>query len=123
MLPPEAIIPVAEWLAKGKALFGGDHLQWKFRCPICGHVQTMSDFQALKVEPQSAYRVCIGRYLPEDQRASGLATMPAKNGQKSPCDYAAYGLFQIGIRVLVEGQGKPLTVFPFAEESGKDAAA
>jgi hypothetical protein len=103
-------IPVAEWLAEGRRLFGGDVLQWRFKCPVCGHVQALADFKALGIEPQDGYQECIGRHLPD--RASDFAGKPGKNGQKSPCDYAAYGLFQVGRKVIAES-GKAITVFPF----------
>ena len=109
----EKIITVAEWLARGRELFGSDPLQWRFKCPICGHVQTMADFKAIGQEPQSAYRGCIGRYLPKGQCASDLGTKPGEDGKNSPCDYATYGLFQIGDKVIPEGQKKPLAVFYF----------
>ncbi len=106
-------IPVAEWLAEGLRLFGGgraDWRNWRFKCPICGHVQTPADFKALGVDPQSAYQECIGRHLPD--KARDLAATPAKNGSKSPCDYAAYGLFRLGRQVISE-DGKIVTAFPF----------
>jgi hypothetical protein len=109
----EKIIPVTEWLARGRELFGEDPLQWRFKCPICGHVQTMADFKAIGQQAQSAYRECIGRHLPKSQCATDLASVPGKDGKKSPCDYATYGLFQIGDKVTPEGQDKPITVFYF----------
>ena len=105
------IVPVVEWLARGRALFGEDPLQWRFKCPICGHVQTMADFKAIGAQSQSAYRECIGRHLPKS--ASNLGGTPGKDGRKSPCDYAAYGLFQFGDKVIPEGQEKVITVFYF----------
>lgn len=110
------IIPVAEWLEDGARRFGADWMAWKFQCPVCKNIQTPSDVKALGTDPQEAYQECIGRKLPKDRRATDLASEPAAaNGQKSPCDYAAFGLFRLGLLVQGEHSGKPTPVFPFAE--------
>jgi len=104
---PNKGVPVAEWLAQAKALFGDDVMAWRFECPICHHVQTPGDFKAIGVDPQASYRECIGRH--KSDRASHL-------GATQPCDYATYGLFRIGNTVITE-TGEPVTVFPFATGS------
>jgi len=114
-----------EWLAEGSRLFGPGEtnwMDWRFQCPICGHVQTPADFKAIGQEPQSAYRECIGRYT---KGATDFATKPGANGQKSPCNYAAYGLLQIGDTVQDNDPArKPLTVFPFERpRAGAEAEA
>jgi hypothetical protein len=109
-------IPVAEWLTEARRLFGDDPKKWKFQCPVCGNIQTPEDFKQVGADPQSVYQECIGRHMPKSDRASNFADTPAKNGNKSPCDYAAYGLFQFGRKVIPEGGGKPTPVFPFAPE-------
>jgi hypothetical protein len=114
----------AEWLAEGSMLFGPgetEWMKWQFQCPICGHIQTPADFKTIGVEPQSAYRECIGRHT---NGARGFATEPGANGQKSPCDYATYGLFRIGDTVQDDDPAiKPLTVFPFARATPGPQAA
>jgi len=119
-MPENQPMPVAEWLAEGRRRFGDDYKLWKFRCPVCGHVQTPGEFGAIGQEPQSAYQECIGRHL--QFRASNFAGTPGKNGEKSPCDYAAYGLFQFGWKVINE-RGKPVPVFPFADFPPQDSIA
>lgn len=42
--------------------FGPSELDWKFRCPVCGIVQSGRDFQEIGEDPNNAYRNCIGRY-------------------------------------------------------------
>jgi hypothetical protein len=115
----QTTISAAEWIAHARALFGDDPRNWKFRCPVCGNVQVLTDFEAIGVEPQMAYQECIGRHLKD--RASGLGTNAASDGSTSPCDYAAYGLFYLGgmPKVVPDGGGKPVAVFPFAEATGK----
>lgn len=117
MKPPVGPIPVAEWLDEGRKLFGNDKTlwsTWRFKCPVCGHVQTPADFEALGIDPQKAYQECIGRHL--KSRASNLGSTPGKDGNKSPCDYAVYGLFRLGSLVIPEGGGAPVPVFPFTDE-------
>ncbi len=116
-MTPTRDIPVAEWLAEGLRRFGGGKENWKawrFQCPVCKHVATPAEFQALGAEPQLAYQECIGRQLPKDQCASDLAETPTADGKKSPCNYAAYGLFRFGLTVLNDA-GKPVPVLPFAD--------
>lgn len=112
----DRVIPVADWLAEGLRLFGEFHSDWRFQCPVCGHIQTGGDFKALKLEPQKVYRECIGRHLPDSAR--NLGETAAKDGSKSPCDYAAYGLFSFGRQIMPDGGTKPTTVFPFAAVKG-----
>ena len=103
----------AEWLTEGSKLFG-KWMNWRFQCPICGHVQTPADFEAIGVEPQLAYQECIGR---RTKGARDFASEPGANGQKSPCDYAAYGLLRVGDTVQPDDLArKRTTVFPFARE-------
>jgi hypothetical protein len=110
----ELTIPVAEWLAKAVALFGNDPKAWRFECPVCGNVQTLQDFKDAGAEPQRAYQECLGRVLPKPAR--NFASTPGGNGKTQPCDYAAFGLFQLSKapKVIPEGGGKPVAVFPFA---------
>jgi hypothetical protein len=114
----------AEWLAEGSRLFGPgetEWMKWRFGCPVCGHVQSPADFEAIGVEPQNAYQECIGRYT---KGARDFGTKPGANGQKSPCDYAAYGLFRIGDTVQGDDPAKkPITVFPFATSATGPQAA
>jgi hypothetical protein len=108
----DQMIKVSEWLRQGLELFGPDTLQWRFRCPACGNVQTGAEFQALGVDPQSAYQQCIGRHTGNQPRQ----VKPDSTKIKSPCDYAAYGLFRFGDLVISE-TGKPVPVFPFDREA------
>ena len=89
-----------EWMAKGEELFGKDQMQWRFRCPTCGHIQRPEDFRVHKdkgANPKAAYQECIGRY----DKTSG-------------CDWCAYGLFS-GPNFVKDGD-KEIPVFSFDEE-------
>jgi len=103
-----------EWTKIGKELYGEDFLTWKFKCPMCGNIQTPADFKKYKDDgatPDSARCECIGRYMSKDEcsKAFGDGTI------KSPCDYAAYGLIRIGHKITFDN-GSDTYSFPFAEE-------
>jgi hypothetical protein len=113
----EFTIPVAEWLAQACALFGADPKDWKFECPVGGNIQTLQDFKDAGAEPQRAYQECLGRVIPNPAR--NFASTPGGNGKNQPCDYAAFGLFQLSKapKVIPEGGGRPVAVFPFATQA------
>lgn len=100
-----------EYLAKGKELYGENTDEWKYKCPACGHIQTIKDFKPYKEKgatPNSATEECIGRYTGGE--------WIGKNGKKttSPCNYAGYGLFRISpIRVKLK-DGETTHSFAFA---------
>lgn len=121
LLPFE--VSVADWLSEARRLFGDDPKLWAFECPVCGNIQTLTQFNDIGVEPQYAYQECIGRHM--KTRASNLGSTPAKDGKKSPCDYAAYGLFRAlkGHLVIPEGGGKSVAVLPFAPQVDREPKA
>lgn len=107
-----------EWLAKGKKLFGKDPKGWKFKCPCCGHIQTIADFIELRElglwsgDAQTAYFSCIGRYdtrIPVMKKGGLL-----DKGNGSPCDYTLGGLIRLHKTVVVDGEGEENPVFEFA---------
>lgn len=105
-----------QFLAKGKELFGENMNKWKFKCPICGNIQCAEDFRQYKEQgatAESTWQECIGRYMPKRNSAEAFGNKNKK--VKSPCNYAAYGLFRIGHVVKLEN-GRNTVAFPFAEE-------
>mgnify|MGYP000306211832 CR=1 FL=1 len=104
-----------EWHGEGERLFGPDESCWRFVCPICGNVQSPEDFRQYKdsgAEPGSAYKQCLGRYLPGAYSAFG----PGK--RTGPCDYAAYGLIRLG-PIRVEDVPFPIFDFDRSEAAGR----
>jgi hypothetical protein len=114
--------PIAEWVAemekRGK-------LDCGFVCPICGNVASPNDWRALLPDlknPDRAARECIGRAKPREERRAAFPvpfegdTEPPKEPE-SPCDYAAFGLFNICKRQVEFPDGKTVGVFEFAEAS------
>ena len=116
MRGPVRRMPLEQWLAKGRELFGDDPKQWRFRCANCGHVQTIADFIKLRDlglwegDAQIAYYSCIGRY---DSRI-----LPGQLGRldgegKSPCDYTLGGLFCLAKTIVIDDEGREHPVFEF----------
>ena len=101
----------AEWLVKGKELFGEDMLKWRFVCPGCGCTQSIEDFRPFKEQgatPDSATCKCLGRY------AGGSSWMNDKRKPGVRCDYTAYGLLNIAPLTVTDG-GKEIRCFAFDE--------
>ena len=101
---------VEAWQAEAEKRFGKDYMNWKFQCPMCGHVASIKDFKdAGADDPNCAYQECIGRYQGKGS--------PVK-GDSSGCNWAAYGLFGIpngkGITVIAD-DGIGTECFDFAE--------
>jgi len=89
-----------EWFDEGTKLFGPDRTQWVFQCPRCKLKTSIAiareKWPGLKGTDWRPHQECIGRYLKDEG-----------------CDWAAYGLFNIGWTV------KETPVFPFAEMEGE----
>ncbi len=118
MPAPDAIVYAtwAEWWAEGVRLFGPNHEEWKFVCPVCAHVAAVKDFKQYKEQgatPSSATCECIGRYTgAKDFRPPGTG----------PCNYAGYGLFRLS-PVRVKGQTTDELIHSFAFAGEKAAGA
>ena len=101
-----------DWHTKGKSLFGEDVKKWKFKCPICGNIQTMEDFIKLGVKNSQDYVFfsCIGRWA-KDGKCSTLFDEKIKQ----PCDYTNVGLFNLSKLTVINQDGKEVSTFEFAE--------
>lgn len=107
-------VTIEEWHKKARELFGDQARHWKFVCPICNTVQSGQDFVDAGVSQDTAESSiaveCIGRFLPEKQKAFEGKVIKGK-----PCNYAGYGLFKLNpVPVLFE-DGKIFNAFAFAE--------
>ena len=90
------VVTLAEWVAEGQRLFGKDKLDWKFRCPYCGHIQTPREFMTVGLNPQSAYLSCVG------------------------CKWTIGGLINVGGRYVIDDSYTPRLIFEFAEKERED---
>ena len=103
------IMTIQEWRGEGTRRFGKDYMDWKFECPMCGHIASIRDFKEAGAKgPNCACQECLGRYTGKGA---------PKAGDASGCNWAAYGLFGIpdgkGIIVLDE-EGIGTECFAFA---------
>lgn len=94
------IITGEEWRAKATELFGDDARNWKFKCPNCGHVQTIQDFIDNGVEKPAnkVYYSCIGRWI-----------------KSTGCNWTLGGLLKIHETEVINSGGN-IPVFEFAEK-------
>lgn len=97
-----------EWHREGIKRFGLNIRDWKFVCPSCGHVQSVSDFEKYKdrgVTANTAFFNCIGRYeAPDNDILSG----------QRPCNYTTGGLFNLSPVIITDYEGKDHPAFDFA---------
>lgn len=137
---------VVEWRAEATRRFGDAPGEWRFVCPACGHEASCNDFRKLGADGDRAVMSCIGRVLNElgrndevyheppepeivldedgevivdpTQRPSG----PSRRESGLPCNWSAGGL--LGTlnegSVIMDGVGKQIWVFDFAEVKGDD---
>lgn len=101
-----------EWLQRGKERFGKDYKEWKFKCPSCGNIQSIHDFEDASIEnpEQKVFFSCIGRWNGHDNdMLSG----------KSPCNYTLGGLFKLHHVEVINEEGYITSVFEFAESEVK----
>ena len=97
----------ADWKAEAIKLYGEDSSQWEFRCPVCGHVTKVKDWQdAGAPEGQVAFS-CVGRHI-DGARGAFDGTGPG------PCNYAGGGLFQMNPVTVVQEDGHETRAFEFA---------
>jgi hypothetical protein len=59
-------LSVAKWHELARARYGDDPTFWRFKCPACGHTQTLNDFLLLGMDVKQAQKYlgfsCIGRW-------------------------------------------------------------
>lgn len=94
------VMTLAEWEEEGKCRFGDDQLDWKFKCPACGHIQSMREFKEAGLEPHLAYLHCASRH--------GL-------GGREDCKWTIGGLLRVGGQYVIDGKYCPRLVFEFAD--------
>lgn len=107
-----------DWLSEAEKLFGSDPRKWKFKCPNCGHIQSIEDFLELKkrniIKPDVdvgtfVYYSCIGRF---DTRILSEEVGTIFN-KKSPCNYTNGGLFCFANVFVIREDGTRTPVFDF----------
>lgn len=101
---------LADWKKEGQRRFGKEFRQWKFVCPVCGHVASVKDWEdAGDKERTMVAFSCVGRLLDKCKNA-----FQGNSKGKGPCDYAGGGLFRLNPICIKEG-GEEHFMFDFAE--------
>lgn len=96
-----------EWFDAAKARYGGDAMGWRFKCPSCGHIATVKDWNDAGAPEGAIAFSCVGRWTTSKQE------MGTKDG--GPCNYAGGGLFRLNPIIVRDEEGKEHQVFDFAE--------
>lgn len=96
-----SVVTLEKWMEEGERLYGKDRLDWKFKCPACGHVQTMRKFKEAGKDPRLAYVNCASRH--------GL-------GGKKDCKWTTGGFLRIGGRYVIDSKYCPRLIFEFADK-------
>lgn len=100
-----------EWRAEGEALFGSDLMNWKFVCPVCGHIASRADWHAAGAPSNATGFSCVGRWTEAKRGAF-------EGKGKGPCNYAGGGLFRLNpVSVTPDFGGEPIAMFEFAREA------
>lgn len=99
---------IEEWRADGTKKYG-DVLNWKIKCPMCGHIATVKEYKEAGADsPDYAIQNCIGRLTGKGS---------PKKGDDSGCNWTANGLLGIpkGGVLVKTPDGYYAHIFEFAD--------
>lgn len=102
------VLKFADWQNELINRFGPNPDNWKFVCPVCGHVQSVADFKAIGKSPNFAYSCCIGRFTDNND----------KTGVKG-CNYAVNGSISLNTTTVISDRYLPVKVFELAPAPSK----
>lgn len=94
----------------GEKMFGPDKSKWKFKCPICGHVQSMESVERHYVSEHGRSKFeAVKKYIYVYYNCEGR-TNPSHG-----CNYSTGGLFKLGkmFEVISEKQGEENKILTF----------
>lgn len=94
-----------DWEAKGTGLFGKDQMKWRFKCPSCGFVASVEDWQKVGAPQAAVAYSCIGRYTGSTQEFGSK--------QGGPCNYTTGGLFNISPVRVTDNEEHEWSCFAF----------
>lgn len=99
------VVKIKDWHKELIARFGKNHKDWKFICPACGHIQSISDFMEIDIDPNYAYSNCIGRHTGRNDKTG-----------KEGCNYTINGLISLNKTTVINENYIPVKVFEMARE-------
>lgn len=113
--PKMITIDKKSWETEGIKRYGKDQMQWKFRCPSCGKIQTTSDYKEAGAPETAVAFSCVGRW-------NGSTGVMCK-GDELGCNYAGGGLIGLNpIKVTFPGTSRQHDIFDFADSLLVDPA-
>jgi hypothetical protein len=77
-----------QWLAEGRRRFGTSFLKWKFVCPCCKYIASVSDWKDAGAPEGGVAFSCVGVWLPVRREAFG-------GEGPGPCNYVGAGLISL----------------------------
>jgi len=107
---PKVYNSLRDWRKDAKDLFGEDPSEWKFICPVCGHIATVKDWKDTTAPSGAIAFSCVGRWREDSRDAFG------EEGE-GPCNYTGGGLFNLN-PVTIHSADDTLRVFDFAPVEG-----
>lgn len=100
---PVRTLTYREWCNEAAKLFGPKGDDWRFKCPVCGHVASVKEWKAAGAENAAAFS-CLGRWV------KGVG-----------CDYAGGGLFKLNPVRVITNDGNEHQMFEFAAAAAVEA--
>lgn len=100
-------ISLKEWQDKGLKLFGKNPKLWEFKCPQCGHVQSIESMK--KHTPNSK----------DDLDGYVHFSCEGRINREFGCDWTLGGLFKIHNTEVLTEDGEAHPVFEFNESSAE----
>jgi hypothetical protein len=102
---------LAEYRAEGERRFGPNMMNWKFVCPVCGHVASVQDYKDAGAPENAIAFSCVGRWAGvNDKWLEGEKSGAERTKPWGPCDYAGGGFFPLNPLKVEDG-----AYFDFAE--------
>lgn len=75
-------------MAEAAERFGPDPMNWRFVCPVCGHVASTKDYKDAGAPESAVAFSCVGRWIPGSKDAF-------ETSGHGPCTYAGAGLIRL----------------------------
>lgn len=100
----------AQWLMRGRQLYGRNMAAWMFRCIQCGHVQSIDGTRkAMELRGKK-------HEVPERLGNMIYFSCEGRWNDRVGCDWTLGGLFSGGVTSVVKPDGSEVNTFEFAAD-------
>ena len=96
-----------DWLAEGVSRFGEDKMNWRFVCPLCGHIASVQDWIDVDAPDGAIAFSCVGRWIFDSNEIA--------DESPGPCTYSGGGFFKLNPVHVITDDGKEARFFEFAD--------